>query len=470
MNENSKKNELSLEIILQDIKHWLFLILCISLSVSFLYYSYKLKTTNEVYEVSSTFVITSNGSTDSLKNLSKAQEVSSVLSKILDRPEMKKIILQEVGGSSLECTITSKLIEETNLIKLSVSSENLRRAYTVLQSILANQKVFIDYISDYVSMELLVSPEISSRELEVFNIAKESALVFAGVLLALIILIGFFSYKKTTIKSASTIENNLDIKCLGIVPKESGYRKLFKNKNLLVSRPSISFQYVESINRLCRRIRNKMHGDTDTPMKTLMVTSCRENEGKSTIAANIAYSLYESGKNVLIIDLDLVNPSIYKIFSVTESLTALRNFLMGEKVENLIRTLEDDGLSAIINTERVSDTLDLLSSKRLEQLLKSVRDSFDYIIIDSPPISNVADSEILSDLMDATLLVIKQNYVKEENIIDVISQLKASKSELIGCVLNDAVVYSEIGGYDYYNKYRYGYYSYYSDDYYKRDV
>jgi capsular exopolysaccharide synthesis family protein len=213
-----------------------------------------------------------------------------------------------------------------------------------------------------------------------------------------------------------------------------------------------------------------MHGDTDTPMKTLMVTSCRENEGKSTVAANIAYSLYESGKNVLIIDLDLVNPSIYKIFSVTESLTTLKNFLMGEKVENLIRTLEDDGLSAIINTERISDTLDLLSSKRLEQLLKSVRDSFDYIIIDSPPISNVADSEILADLMDATLLVIKQNYVKEENIIDVISQLKASKSELIGCVLNDAVVYSEIGGYDYYNKYRYGYYSYYSDDYYKRDV
>ena len=468
MNEVNKKKEISPEIIVQDLKRWLYLIILTAVSVSLLYYSYRLARDEEVFEVSSTFVISSNSSLDSLSNLSKAQEVSSVFSQILNRPEIKKIILQDIGGSSLNGTLESSLIEETNLIKISVKSTDLRRAYLILESILTNQKLLLDYISDDVDMELLVSPEIAKRDFGLIKIMEFTIIVFLIILAGLIALVCFLSYLKSTIKSPSNIEDDLGVKCLAVIPQERGFKKLFKNKNLLVSRPSISFQYVESINRLCRKIRNRMHGE-DKELKTLMITSVRENEGKSSIAANIAYSLYLAGKEVLIIDLDLMNPSIYKIFSVTEELTAFKFFLQGEPVENLVRVLEDDGLSAILNTERVKETVDLITSNRLKELINRLKNSFEYIIIDSPPMKDIVDSELLLDLVDATLLVVKQNYVKTEVISDVVNLLKDSKPELLGCVLNNAVVYSETGGYDYHTKYKYGYYSYYKDDYYKRD-
>lgn len=466
----NQKSKFTLFIVWQDIKHWLFVIICCAIITSLLFYIYSLKKNKDVFVVSATFVISSNSSTDSLKNLSKAQEVSAIFSKILNRTEIKKIVLQDIGGTSLNGEITAELIAETNLIKLSVTSENLRRAYLILKSIISNQRVFLDYISEDVNMELLVSPEIANRDFGILLIARNTVLLLLLLVVIGIVLVGLLSYRRPTVKFSDDIEDNFGVKCLGIIPKEFGYKKLFRNKNLLISRPSISFQYVESVNRLCRKVRNAMHGDSENICKTLMVTSTAANEGKSTIVSNLAYALYDAGKRVVIIDLDLVNPSVYKIFSITEKLTVFKAFLEGKPVKNLVRIIEDDGLSAILNTEPMGETVDLLSSKRLSELLKKLKSSFDYIIIDCPPMNNIVDSELIADKVDCSLLVIKQNYMKIDLVSDAVNMLQDSKSKLLGCVLNNAIVYSELGGYEYYNKYKYGYYSYYKDDYYKRDV
>ena len=457
-------------LIIEDFKRRIFLILCLAFISASLFFVFQLRRAKDTFEVSAMFVVSSSGTSDSLKNLSKAQEVSGVLSRILDRPEIRKIILQEIGESELGGTISCELVAETNLVRISTASDNLRRAYLIINSILDNQKTILEYISDDVNMTLLVSPSIKERSFGAVKAAAQAGIVFAGAFALLSAVVCIASYLSKTVKTKDDLENRFGIKCLGIIPKETGHRRIFRKKNLLISRPSVSFQYVESINRLCRKIRNRMHGDEENLQTTLLVTSSRADEGKSTIASNIAYSLYDSGKNVLIIDLDLMNPSIYKIFTVTEKLSEFKSFLEGEEVKNLIRKIEPDGLSAILNTEKLGETVDLISSKRLQALLEKVKEPFDYVIIDCPPINSLVDAELIADIVDCTLLVVRQDFSSFDEIGNASGMLQNSKSVFLGGILNNAVIRSEVGGYDYYHKYKNRYYSYYSDGYYKREA
>ena len=123
-------------------------------------------------------------------------------------------------------------------------------------------------------------------------------------------------------------------------------------------------------------------------------------------------------------------------------------------------------MNMLLSSRSYTDTIELLSSPLLAQVIALARQRYDFVIIDSPPLGYFADSEVLGDLSDATLLVIRQNIVPASEINDAIDSLQACKAEFLGCILNDMqhlsrhLRYGYGYGYGYGGKYGYGKYGY----------
>lgn len=200
----------------------------------------------------------------------------------------------------------------------------------------------------------------------------------------------------------------------------------------------------------------------DKKIKTIVVTSSNQGEGKTTVASNLAASMAQTDKNVLLIDCDMRKPRIHKVFGIT-NLDGLTNILMGEKKLVDVEYKGDQdikSLTVVISGPIPPNPAELLGSRRMKEFLEDVRDQFDMIILDSPPINLVTDSAILSTLTDGTILVIEVGQTDIEAAKSGKELLDKVHANLIGVVLNKIPV----SGRSYYN-YSYYQYSDYYDDY-----
>lgn len=172
--------------------------------------------------------------------------------------------------------------------------------------------------------------------------------------------------------------------------------------------------------------------------KILLVTSVSENEGKSTVAANLALALANEGKVVLLADFDFRKPSLYKIFSakVTEENDITR--LIENRKNIMIDTLPNaPRVYAAFSATPREDPWDRESMKYLRRFLNFVKERVDYVIMDTSPTAFVSDSEEYAELADAALLVIRQDVMESTYINDAIDNLEETGTELIGCVFNN---------------------------------
>ena len=191
-------------------------------------------------------------------------------------------------------------------------------------------------------------------------------------------------------------------------------------------------------------------------LKTIALTSCTPNEGKSMTVANLAVVLTQAGKSVLLIDCDMRNPTVHKNFNLSNKVGLSSCISMGTALTDAVQATGIEGLDALTAGVIPPNPSELLGSEQMKNVLQRAKEQYDYVLIDTPPVMPVTDALIVSRFVDGMILVIASAEVKVEMARDVKNQLVNAGANILGVVLNK--VRSEHHGYGY------GYYYYYGND------
>ena len=198
-----------------------------------------------------------------------------------------------------------------------------------------------------------------------------------------------------------------------------------------------------------RRLRTNIeYSSFDDKYKVIVVTSSFPGEGKSTTAGNLAISMSDTEKKVLLIDCDVRKPSLHRKFKISNS-KGLTELIMGKSSFNEISYKYNENLTIITSGSKVPNPSELLGSEVMYRFLQEARENFDYVIMDTPPVKLVTDAQILGSKADGTLLVVKAESTKKNQVASSVDLLRKVNATVMGTVLN-AVKYTVEKKYDYY--------------------
>lgn len=432
--------------ILKDVgKEWI-IILLLSLAAALFADIWVCATYQPEYKTSTTFIVTAKGmNTNVYQNLSSTQQMAQQFTEILNSNVLKKKVAQDLEMNSLDINSSVERVPETNLITLSVRAGTAVESYRILQSIMKNYNTVSDYAIKNVIIETIQSPTVSTAPVNPMREKETVLMVFAAAVVVLMAVIAGISQLRDTIKNPKDISTKLDARLLGCVYHEnknglfSAHKKKKEYVSMLITNPLRSFRYAESSKMTASKVRSYMDREG---AKVLLVTSVMENEGKSTVAANLALGLSQEGNRVMLIDCDFRKPAQYKLFEEKDIGDAdLGKVLSGKADANeLIRNWNETNLYMILNKTSSNNIEALLKSATMKQIVEFSRQNMDYVIFDTSPMALVSDTEELAQMADASVLVVRQDKVLTKDINDTIDILNNTRGKVLGCVLNDVTL------------------------------
>lgn len=192
-------------------------------------------------------------------------------------------------------------------------------------------------------------------------------------------------------------------------------------------------------------------------IKTINITSTFPNEGKSTVSLQLARSFAELGKKTVLVDCDLRKSSMIQRFHEGRKLDGLSELLTGQSVK-VIHSTDIDNLSVICSGQVPPNPSELLSSQKFTVFIQALKEKYDYIIMDAPPIGSVIDAAITGRNADGTLMVVRNDFSKKSAVKRGKQQLEQSGCKLLGVILNRVKKHQK----DYY--YYSGYYKYENEE------
>lgn len=439
----NKKAEIHGISILRDIlKEW-WVILLVALSASMLTYVVVSKTHTDRYTAASTFVVYGKGMNVNIyNNLTTAQEMAEQFSEILKSNVLRKKVEQDLEMNISDVVSEASIIPESNMMVLQVTGDSPMKAYKVLHSIMNNYNTVSDYVLSSVILEEIQPAMIPAGPSNAIAIDSYRKRAFMAAAFLMLVLIGIFSYMKDTIKGESDVSAKLDMRLLGSIPHEqknkSVLRRLKKQLqiSMLINNPVLSFRYVEQYRMLASKVLSRMK---HSGAKVLLVTSVTENEGKSTVAANLAMAMSQEQKKVLLIDCDFRKPAQYKIFQKDrEEIPDFGEILKQNGKDNaIIKQISSGEFYAVFNSSPLDDAAEVVGNGAFGVMMEYFRQEMDYIVLDTPPMAMVADAEELAPFADAAVMVIKQDRVYAQDINDAADALENTGTPVLGCVFND---------------------------------
>ncbi len=460
-------------VLIRDVlKNW-FLILAITVMAGVFSHILLEQSYQPLYQTNATLVVTNRGSSATVySNLSSTTELASVLTELLNSSLLQKTILEELNMTQFDGTIQASAIAETNLLNIQVTASEPRTAFLIIEAVIENHSIVTSEVIGDVALEVLQLPRVPTAPCNTPNFRKQVTMVMTAAAFLACACILMLSYLRDTVRSREEAEQKLDCWCLGEIHHEKKYKTLLgwmkrRKMGLLITNPANSFHFVETIRKLRRRVEQHM-GDG----KVLMLTSVMENEGKSTVAVNLALSLAQKHRRVLLVDLDLRKPACHKLLEREDNRHHTHDVLKGViSLEEAIVQESLSGLHVLLESKPFSENAQFLASEGLQQLLDAARRQYDYVILDLAPMSAAPDTEYVMEYADAVLLVVQQNLVQASALNHAIAVLQTGKAKLLGSVLNNvytidlaAVPGLNSGKYGYgygYGSHHYGAYSAY---------
>lgn len=397
-----------------------------------------------------------NTGTDVYENLNYGADSASRLKNILESKELKDTVAKELGLKEFEGKTSAQTLGESNLLEITVRSKSPYISYKEAEAILNNYTKFSGDLVGGTELTVLERPKVQEKPEHPLENIKYSIL-FSGIVFVMICaLLAIMSHLRDTVHNSAEVESKIDAKLLATIMHEEkhrrGKRRIGGDKaSILITDPVTSFRYTEDMRKLAARIVNEM---TEKNQKVLLVSSAMENEGKSTVSANIALAMSQINPRVVLVDMDFRKPSMYKILNmqnikfvdlgeIIEKKTKSDSTSFSEEVSAMLSKVPGTNLSCLLCRKSVPQAVEKYSDF-LRSIMEELRKKADFIIIDTAPISIVSDAEELATMADTSAIVIRQHWVEAKEINDTIDAL-GGKERVLGCVFNNARKGSVIG-------------------------
>lgn len=448
--------------------------ICISLALVFgmvtFYFSYVRFV--PVFKSSATFTVETQREDSSLSgasdfsyyyNKSTASTLSETFPYLLQTNLLQTAIKDDLQIEKLNVSLSASAVKNSNLITLTATGSDAQNVYNVLLSAMKNYPNVAKYAIGNIRLNIITEPQIAERPTNRLTFLKQTALsmVIGGMIGVFWIFV--YAFFRKTIRTEENIKSELNKEVLGSVPQVI-FKKYNEevNYSVLTNNPLVDKALEDAI---CV-IRNTLIHSLEEDEKVIMVTSTAPSEGKTTVVANLAMSIASMGKNVLLIDGDIRNPNVEPIFNIKREKKEIKN-----ETDNLIDIQRYDDLNMSILTFNITQRKlwKVMRIEKFKEMVDSLRDKYDYILIDTPPCGLISDASVISRASDTIVYVIQQDMVRVSRIKSGMADVLSGGTKLSGCILNGAAVGSSgygkygYGGYGYgrygygYGKYGYGY-------------
>ena len=385
------------------------------------------------YTTTVTFAVSprSNGSYVGFYNsLRTASEMAEVFNEVFSSDVLKRLVQEDLGDPNVPVKVSASLKEGTNILQVSTKANDPLTSYNVMDAVMRNYGKVSEYLFGNVVLDTIKSPHIPTAPSNPMNMVSSGIMMAALAMLVMTGVIVLLSIKRNTLKTLSGAKLRMGEAPLGVLAYEKSVApgRGRKTKGLLIWKTAVSFRYTEAMLQLGFKLFHRMQKENK---KVLLITSVAENDGKSTLAANLAIAISKHGHKVALVDMDLRKPALHKLFSETEFCVDLRHAL-----EQGVPQKKNQNLFVFTAKDLKGNIGALLHNTQLDNFLQELCKNMDIVILDSAPYGAVADTGMLLKFADGCVLSARQDWVPSKVLKDVTQELDESKADYMGYVLN----------------------------------
>ncbi|HEX2947235.1 MAG TPA: polysaccharide biosynthesis tyrosine autokinase [Clostridia bacterium] len=391
-----------------------------------------------------------------------------ILSRLVSREVIEEIGLDmPIGTFQQKVTVTP--MQDSRLFKISFESTDPKLAMDVANAL---ARVIIEKAQDIIEVKNIKVIDVAEMPAAPIKPNKVQNLTIAAILG---ILIGsgavfLIEYTDYTVKDSKDVEKYLELITIGEIPMFAGEKRKGKRNKSVKKKKGRTGKENSSGNILSpnlitvidpkapaseayRSLRTNIgYSGVDRQVKLIMVTSPGPAEGKSTTAANIAISMAQAGKKVLLMDGDLRKPRVHKYFSLANDVGLTDIIVNDFPLKFVIKTVNGiQNLEVILSGTLPPNPTEILESKKMADFITRVREEYEMIILDTPPVGQLTDGAIMASISDGVILVVASG----ESNIDMARRARAAlervNAKIIGTVLTKITGSSGGSYYHYYN-------------------
>ena len=408
------------------------------------------------YEARARFSVSSSYEGDDIFSASyydnaAAQQLATAFPHLLTMDMMRELMLQKLDAPYINGTIVPYSVVGTNMFVLTVRSSGAQDAYDILIAAIESFPMVASYMVDNPRVDVL--EEIKVPQSPVNSFSWSDSLVDGAVKgLALGLgLAAVMTLLTRNITSVRQLKSGANVPILATFPQLTAKKRRKQTQTMLTSEVDAGF--AEALRGLGLKVRKEL---TEKQDKVIVVTSTISGEGKTTTAANLAMALSEDGSRVVLVDADLRNQSLGRIYDSTGR--GLMDCLKNEKLDVLehLRQIPDSDVF-YLSGDSAPDWKYAIDRKQMVRVLDRLKEQFDYVVMDTSPCAMVADTALLCRFGGCVLYVVRSDWARESQVLDHLSLLHEREVRLSGLVYNGVPRRSHGYGYGYGYGSRYGY-------------
>ncbi len=362
-------------------------------------------------------------------------EIKSLTQKIFEEEVRYKSLLASYNQlneviKSNEAKIDKLPAKTVDLARLERERSSVEQLYTALQQKYQEALINEQSTAGNVFIVAVAEPPLLPSK------PNRKMIIAMGLFLGLGLGFGFVYVRNMfdrTVKTPEDIEQR-DVRILGWIPKIK-----FEDKNGQKDSELIAIKQANSIpGEAFRTLRSRLQLlDLKKDVKTILITSSAPKEGKTLLSSNIAASFALANKKTIIIDCDLRIPRLHVVFNEKRTPGLTDYFTRKTSLEEIIKKSENPYLDFITGGTLPPDPAEVIGSPQMKNFIQKLRTDYDIVIVDSPPILAVADAEILSRLVDFSILVVTAETTEIESMQRSVELMKSPQGSFIGVILNN---------------------------------